>query len=38
MAENRLVEVTGHWLPRMEVAGIPSTLSREAIGGQVSGN
>lgn len=31
MAENRLVEVTGHWLPRMEVAGIPSTLSREVI-------
>lgn len=31
MTGNRLVEVTGHWLPRMEVAGIPSTLSREVI-------
>lgn len=31
MTENRLIEVTGHWLPRMEVAGIPSTLSRDVI-------
>ncbi|SMY07686.1 alpha/beta hydrolase family protein [Flavimaricola marinus] len=28
MAENRLTEVAGHWLPRMEVAGIPSSLSK----------
>lgn len=28
MAENRLHEVAGHWLPRMEVAGIPSPLAR----------
>lgn len=28
MAENRLHEVAGHWLPRMEVAGIPSVLSK----------
>jgi pimeloyl-ACP methyl ester carboxylesterase len=28
MAENRLTEVAGHWLPRMEVAGIPSSLAR----------
>lgn len=31
LTENRLIEVTGHWLPRMEVAGIPSTLSRQVI-------
>lgn len=31
MTENRLLEVAGHWLPRMEVAGIPSTLAREII-------
>ncbi|WP_108663572.1 alpha/beta hydrolase family protein [Acuticoccus kandeliae] len=28
MAENRLTEVAGHWLPRMEVAGIPSATAR----------
>ena len=28
MAENRLHEVAGHWLPRMEVAGIPSATAR----------
>ncbi len=28
MSENRLVEVAGHWLPRMEVAGIPSSTAR----------
>ncbi|WP_159588688.1 alpha/beta hydrolase family protein [Chelativorans xinjiangense] len=26
--ENRLMEVAGHWLPRMEVAGIPSTTAK----------
>lgn len=29
--ENRLVEVAGHWLPRMEVAGIPSSTARAVI-------
>lgn len=28
MSENRLIEVAGHWLPRMEVAGIPSATAR----------
>jgi 2,6-dihydroxypseudooxynicotine hydrolase len=28
MAENRLIEVAGHWLPRMEVAGIPSATAK----------
>lgn len=28
MAENRLLEVAGHWLPRIEVAGIPSATAR----------
>lgn len=28
MTGDRLVEVAGHWQPRMEVAGIPSSLSR----------
>ena len=33
MSDNsgRLVEVTGHWLPRMEVAGIPSATARAVI-------
>jgi 2,6-dihydroxypseudooxynicotine hydrolase len=31
MAENRLIEVAGHWLPRMEVAGVPSSLARAII-------
>ncbi|MBJ3775456.1 alpha/beta hydrolase family protein [Acuticoccus mangrovi] len=31
MAENRLLEVAGHWLPRMEVAGIPSATARAVI-------
>ncbi|HMB46737.1 MAG TPA: alpha/beta fold hydrolase [Afifellaceae bacterium] len=28
MTENRLIEVAGHWLPRMEVAGIPSATAK----------
>jgi 2,6-dihydroxypseudooxynicotine hydrolase len=31
MTETRLVEVAGHWLPRIEVAGIPSGLARAVI-------
>ncbi len=31
MAENRLLEVAGHWLPRMEVAGIPSSTARAVL-------
>lgn len=31
MSENRLVEVAGHWLPRMEVAGIPSSTARSVM-------
>lgn len=30
-AENRLVEVAGHWLPRIEVAGIPSSAARSVM-------
>jgi len=28
MTENRLLEVAGHWLPRIEVAGIPSATAK----------
>jgi len=28
VTENRLIEVAGHWLPRMEVAGIPSATAK----------
>ena len=31
MAENRLLEVAGHWLPRIEVAGIPSATARAVL-------
>lgn len=31
MTETRLIEVAGHWLPRIEVAGIPSGLARAVI-------
>jgi dienelactone hydrolase len=31
-SENRLVEVAGHWLPRMEVAGIPSITAKTVMG------
>ncbi len=31
MSENRLIEVAGHWLPRMEVAGIASATAKAVI-------
>jgi len=31
MTENRLIEVAGHWLPRMEAAGIPSATAQAVI-------
>lgn len=32
MTENRLIEVAGHWLPRMEVAGLPSSTCKAVMG------